>query len=443
MTRDLTKGPLLPALITFTVPLVLGNLLQLTYNAVDSIIVGRFLGKGALAAVGTGNPMMTLVLLFINGICLGAGVLIGHFYGAGQRDALQRQISTGMISGVIFSVAVTALMLPAARPILRLLQVDAAIMDMATAYLRIIMLGLLFSFVYNYLAAALRAMGDSRSPLYFLALSAVLNIAGDLFFIIVMKMGVTGAALSTVLCEGVSAALCWLYVYRRIPELRLGRGWLVFDRSLLGKTLSYGIVSALQQAGVQIGILCTQGMVNSLGITPAAAFSACNRFDDYAIVPERNIANAMTSVMAQNDGAGEKRRVWTAFRLGLVLETVFSVAMGLVLYIFSNPLMQLFTSDAQVIYEGEQYLHRIALMYVLPGITNGLQGFFRGIGDMKITLWSTLVNMTTRVVSLIPMIYVLHLGLKAVPWSYCFGWILMFLFEMPFVLRHRKKYLVL
>lgn len=433
MTKDMTEGPVFSTLIKFTIPLILGNLLQLTYNAVDSMIVGRFAGPEALAAVGTSNPLMTLVLLFTNGICLGAGVLVSYHYGAKEYDILKRQVSTALLSGLAFSALCAVIFTVFASQILSLLQVNPKIMTQSVSYLRTIMAGLVFSFLYNYFASILRAMGDSRSPLYFLAISAFLNIVGDLFLVVTMNLGILGAALSTVICEGLSAALCWIYIYLKVPELRLGKEWLVFDRSQLKKTLSYGIVSALQQSTVQIGKLAVQGAVNTLGVTYTAAFNATNRFDDYAIVPEQNMAHAMTSVMAQDIGAGKMERSNRTFYLGMIMEIVFGTFMGIILYTFSNPIMRLFTKDADVIMQGERYLHVIAYMYPLPGLTNGLQGYFRGIGDLKVTLWSSMINMGVRVVACFTMIFHFDFGFTAVPWSYFIGWIAMIAFELPFL----------
>lgn len=434
MTKDMTEGPVFSTLVKFTIPLILGNLLQLTYNAADSMIVGRFAGAKALAAVGTSNPLMTLVLLFTNGICLGAGVLVSYHYGAKEYDILHRQVSTALLSGLGFSALCAVVFIAFAPEILSLLQVDPVIMSESVSYLRTIMAGLVFSFLYNYFASILRAMGDSRSPLYFLAVSAFLNIGGDLFLVVTLHMGIFGAALSTVICEGLSALLCWVYIYLKVPELRLGRQWLVFDRTQLKKTLSYGIVSALQQSTVQIGKLAVQGAVNTLGVTYTAAFNATNRFDDYAIVPEQNMAHAMTSVMAQDIGADKLDRSNRTFYLGMIMEIVFGVFMGVILYTFSNPIMQLFTKDPDVIRQGERYLHVIAFMYPLPGITNGLQGYFRGIGDLKVTLWSSLINMGVRVLACFLMIFHFSAGFTAVPWSYFIGWIAMIAFELPFLL---------
>ena len=435
----MTKGPVFSTLVGFTIPLILGNLLQLTYNAADSMILGRYVGKEALAAAGTSNPLMTLLLLFTNGICLGAGILVSFHYGAKEIETLKRQVSTGMLSGIVFSLAAGILAAAAARPILGLLKADPAIIDMGTQYLRIIMMGLAASFVYNYLASMLRAMGDSRSPLYFLGISAGLNIVGDLLLVVVLKMGIIGAAISTVVCEGLSALLCWIYIYRRIPELRLGRKWLVFDRKLLRTTLSYGIVSALQQSTVQMGKLAVQAFVNTLGVSPAAAFNATNRADDYAMVPEQNLAHGMSSVMAQNVGAGKPDRVRKIFRDGLILELSFGILVGIFFFLFAEPLMRLFTSDPEVITEGIHYLRLIAFMYPLPALTNGIQGYFRGIGDLKVTLYSSMVNMGVRVLFCYFLIFRRGFGFEAIPWSYAVGWAAMLLIEAPYLIYTLRK----
>ncbi len=439
MTRDMTKGPIFSTLIKFTIPLILGNLLQLTYNAVDSMIVGRYIGKEALAAVGTSNPLMTLVLLFTNGICLGAGILVSFHYGAHEMETLQKQVSTGMIAGIVFSLIVGALMGLFSGAVMHLMQVDEAIWGLASGYLRMIMLGLVFSFIYNYLASILRAMGDSKSPLYFLGISAVLNILGDLLFVIALGFGVFGAALSTILCEALSAILCWIYIYQRIPELRLGKKWLSFDKKLLKTTVSYGIVSALQQSTVQMGKLAIQAFVNTLGVTTTAAFNATNRIDDYAIVPEQNMAHAMSSIMAQNVGAKQKERVRRAFRYGMYLEVGFGFVVALLLFTFATPVMGLFSKDPEVILEGTKFLRLAAFMYILPGITNGVQGYFRGTGDLKVTLWSSMINMGVRVLSCWILLFKVGMHFEAIPWSYLIGWIAMIGFEVPYLIVRMRK----
>lgn len=429
----MTKGAMLPLIIRFTIPLVLGNLLQLTYNAIDGIIVGQYVGKEALAAVGTGNPLATLMILFLQGICLGAGILIGTLYGAKDYETLKRQISTAMTAGIVFSLALTAIVLAAAPALLAVLQVDAAIRTEAVLYLRVIMCGLVFNFIYNFFASTLRAMGDSKSPLYFLGISAVVNIIGDLVFVIVFSMGTTGCAVSTVLSEALSCLLCWIYIRKNIPIMNLGKQWFRFDKELLKQTVQYGFVSALQQSTVQIGKLSIQGTVNTMGVTATAAFAAINRIDDYAYIPEQNIGHAMTSVMAQNRGAGETKRVRDAFRVGMYVELIYGGMTGMLLLCLANPLMRLFTQDELTVMTGEQYLHLIAFMYIVPAVTNGVQGYFRGMGDLKITLWSSLINMGVRVAVCLLLVFGCKMGITALPWAYLAGWGAMMLYELPFL----------
>ena len=440
MTKDLTTGKIMPILVNFTVPLVLGNLFQLTYNAVDSIIVGHFVGKEALAAVGICNPVSTLMILFLNGLCMGASILMGIQYGAKDYETLHRQISTTLLSGAVFSFFLTLVCVIFAVPILLLLQVDPSIMDMTVQYLRIIFLGLMFTFLYNFFSSTLRALGDSASPLYFLIISAILNIFGDLFFVIVLKAGSNGCAISTVLSEALCCLFCIIYIQKKVPILRLGKKWLVFDAGLLKKTIAYGWASAMQQATVQMGKIAIQALVNTMGVSVAAAFAVVNRIDDFAITPEQNIAHAMTALMAQNKGAGKNDRMREGFRCGMILELVYGAAVMLICLGFARPLMSLFVKDEEVIGHGVVYLHLIAVMYILPAVTNALQGFFRGIGDLKVTLMSSFTNMTFRVIAAAPMVLLWNFGIEALPYSYLAGWIAMLLVETPLMLRiYRKK----
>ena len=440
MTKDLTTGKIMPILVNFTVPLVLGNLFQLTYNAVDSIIVGHFVGKEALAAVGICNPVSTLMILFLNGLCMGASILMGIQYGAKDYETLHRQISTTLLSGAVFSFFLTLVCVIFAVPILLLLQVDPSIMDMTVQYLRIIFLGLMFTFLYNFFSSTLRALGDSASPLYFLIISAILNIFGDLFFVIVLKAGSNGCAISTVLSEALCCLFCIIYIQKKVPILRLGKKRLVFDARLLKKTIAYGWASAMQQATVQMGKIAIQALVNTMGVSVAAAFAVVNRIDDFAITPEQNIAHAMTALMAQNKGAGKNDRMREGFRCGMILELVYGAAVMLICLGFARPLMSLFVKDEEVIGHGVVYLHLIAVIYILPAVTNALQGFFRGIGDLKVTLMSSFTNMTVRVIAAAPMVLLWNFGIEALPYSYLAGWIAMLLVETPLMLRiYRKK----
>ena len=441
MTKDLTTGKIMPILVNFTVPLVLGNLFQLTYNAVDSIIVGHFVGKEALAAVGICNPISTLMILFLNGLCMGASILMGIQYGAKDYKTLHRQISTTMLSGVVFSFFLTLFCVVFAVPILHLLQVDASIMEMTRQYLRIIFMGLMFTFLYNFFSSTLRALGDSATPLYFLIISAVLNVFGDLFFVVVLKAGSNGCAVATVVSEALCCVFCMIYIKFKVPILCLGKKWLVFDRSLLKKTISYGWASAMQQATVQLGKIGIQAIINTMGVSVSAAFAVVNRIDDYAYTPEQNIAHGMTAMMAQNKGAGRDDRVIKGFKAGIILEIIYGIFIFFVCFVFAGPLMKLFTSDTEVIRHGVIYLKLISVMYILPALTNGIQGYFRGIGDLKITLLSSFINMGVRVLAAIPLVFALGMGIEALPFSYLAGWIGMLIAEVPLLVKNYRAYI--
>ena len=399
MTKDLTQGKITPLLVKFTIPLLFGNIFQLMYNSVDSIIVGQLVGKEALAAVGTSNPLMTLAILFVNGMCIGASILMGTQYGAKKMDVLKRQISTTMIAGIVFSITVTLFCILFARPLLLLIRVQEEVLPLAVPYLRIVFLGFIFTFIYNFFACTLRALGDSTTPLYFLVASSVLNIIGDLFFVAVLRWGSMGCAVATVVSEAVCCMLCIIYIKRKVPELNLGKAWFVFDGSLLKQTILYGWTSAMQQGTVQLGKIGVQAIANTMGVSVMAAYTIVNRIDDFACLPEQNIAHSMTSFMAQNSGAGKKERVRKGFWGGMKIELVYGMIIFLVCFFFAEPIVRLFVSDTDVVKEGVTYLKLISFMYLLPAVTNGIQGYFRGIGDLKITLISSMVNMGVRVLA--------------------------------------------
>ena len=441
MTTDMTEGKIIPQLTGFTVPLILGNLFQLTYNAADSVIVGKFVGDDALAAVGTAGPVMNMVILFISGMCMGAGILMSTQYGAKKYAQLERQVSTAMIGGLGFSAAVTVLLLVFAHPLLVLLQVPQDIIGSAAVYLRIIFGGLIFTFIYNFFSNTLRALGDSRAQLIFLIISAALNVVLDLFFVLALEWGVPGSALATVLSEALCCLFCLGYIKKKVPLLCLGKKWKVFDRAVLGRTFSYGITSALQQMCVQLGKICVQTIVNVQGVAFIAAFTAINRVDDFAMTPQQNIAHASTTFMAQNRGAGKIRRMKQGFYCTILLETIYTAVVLALVFLFSRQIMELFVGNdsEEVVTLGISYLELIAFMYVMPEATNIIQGFFRGLGDLKVTLVSTILNMSSRFLSAWVMIHIMHGGFDRLAWANFFGWVAMLAFQIPMIVCRWRK----
>jgi putative MATE family efflux protein len=438
-TVRMTEGKILNHLIRYAVPLILGNLFQLTYNAVDSIIVGRFIGKNALAAVGTANPVMNIVILGISGICIGASVLMSEFFGAKNDAMLKKQVATTTVFGFFFSILVALAGIATARPLLHGLSVPDEILDQATVYLQITFLGTPFTYFYNAVAAALKSVGDSKTPLKFLAFSAVLNTVLDLIFIGGLHFGVVCSATTTVIAEATSALLCIVYVYRKIPLLQLKKNELRMDRQLLRKTLQYGSITALQQSCQPVGKLLIQGAINPLGVDIIAAFNAVNRVDDYAFTPQQSIAQGITTFVAQNKGAGKKERIVKGFKQGLMVEFGYWVLICAVIALARKPIMGLFVTQGnrEIIELGSNYLGLMALFYLFPSFTNGIQGFFRGMGNMSITLLGTTIQTGLRVI----FVYLLtpKLGIQGAAYACAIGWSVMLLVEVPYYFWYMKR----
>jgi len=436
---DMTSGPITPQIIHFTIPLIIGNFCLLTYNAADSIIVGRFIGANALAAVGAASPIMNIVLFLIVGICLGMSVLMGNFFGAGDIAKLKREISTALIAGGVFTLVIVVLGLIFSHAILSLMHTPAAIIDDATLFLQIIFVGMFFTFIYNIYASTLRSMGNSNASLYFLAASAVLNVIMDILFVAVLKFGIAGAAWATVIAEALSALFCIIYVRKKIPILKYTRHEFVFDRSLLRETLNYSSVAGMQQITLHFGKLLVQGAVNPLGIFAIAAFNAVSRIDDFVMIVQQNIAHGTTGFLAQNNGGGRTDRLRKGFFTGLKMEVIYSLIMGIIIFVFARPFVTLFVGNegTKVVDSGVQYLRIMSFLYLLPGVTNILQGFFRGLGKLKITLNSTFTQIVGRVIAAYLMAP--YFGLKGIALACLVGWICMMAYELPRFIKIWKR----
>ena len=345
-------------------------------------------------------------------------------------------MSTTAIAGAVFSLAFSALCILLANPLLQLMQVPPEVLPIAASYLRVVFAGLIFTFFY--------ALGDSKSALYFLMLSAVLNIFGDLFCVAVMGWGVEGAALSTVVSEALCCLCCAAYIKARVPVLCLGRKWLVFEPSMLRQTVQYGWTTAMQQGTVQLGKIAIQAVVNTMGVNAMAAFAAASRVDDFAYTPQQNIGHAMTTLMAQNRGAGKAERVRQGFFAGMRIEAVYGLAIMAVCFLGAEPIMRLFADEPEVIALGVRFLRLVSLLYLLPSATNGIQGGFRGVGRLQVTLNSSLLNMGGRVAAAALFVLVFRMDIEALPWSYAVGWLCMLVYELPLLFRLLKGfYLVL
>lgn len=438
-TVNMTEGGITRHLVNYSVPLIIGNLFQLTYNVVDSVIAGRFIGKEALAAEGTANPVMSIVILGISGICMGASVLMSEFFGAGEQEKLKREMSTTVIFGCFFSLAVALAGVLSAGPLLRALNVPPELLEMAGTYLRIIFLGAPFTYFYNAVSSALKSVGDSKTPLKFLAFSSVLNAVLDLIFIGGLGFGIVCSAVTTVIAEAASAVLCIVYVYRRIPMLQLRRGEFHMDRGLLKQTLRYGSITALQQSCQPVGKLLIQGAVNPLGVDIIAAFNAVNRVDDFAFTPEQSISHGITTFVAQNRGAKKTGRITRGFAAGLRLEFVYWMFICGTILLVREPVMRLFVTEGNeaIVTLGSSYLGVMAAFYLFPAFTNGIQGFFRGMGNMSITLIGTFTQTSLRVL----FVYLLapRMGMQGAAYACAVGWSVMLLVEVPYYTWYMKR----
>ena len=434
---DLTQGSIPRHLISFAVPLMLGNLFQLSYNMVDTIVIGRFAGSASLAAVGTCDQIMNLLILGVSGVCLGASVLMGNYFGAGDRDMLLEEMKTTVALGLLFALLVLGLGIPLSGQFFRLMHVQPEALGDAAVYLRIIFLGMPFTCLYNIYAAALRSVGDPRTPVRYLILSCLINIALDLLLVAVFRKGVLGAALATLIAQGVSALLCILHVSRNTPELHFSWTALRVNPTLARKTLTYGGFTALQQCAQPIGNLIIQGTINTLGVSAAAAFSAARKIEDIGLLPGRSISSAMTSLIAQNRGAENEERVEQGFRKGMLLEGGIGLLVSAVVLLLRRPLMSLFTTDAEIIQNGVTYFNLIGFCFWLPCLTNGMQGYLRGVGAMKTSLFATLTQISFRVAA--TLLLVPRTGISGVALACVIGWSAMLIWTLPYRRRLKRE----
>lgn len=439
-TSDMTKGNTIRHLIGYALPLILGNLFQLTYNAVDSIIAGRFIGKEALAAAGMASPVMNIIILGISGICMGGGVLMSTFFGADDKKSLKEEMATMLVFGFCFSLVVVFLGLLFTKQLLVAMNVPDEVFDITKTYLRIIFLGAPFTYFYNALAAGLKSVGDSKTPLKFIMFSSILNGVLDIIFIGFLGFGIACSAVTTVVAEVFSALLSLIYIYRKIPLLRIGREDLKINKALLKTTLRYGSVTAMQQACQPIGKLLIQGSVNTLGVDVIAAYNAVTRVDDFALMAEQSISHGITTFTAQNKGAKKTQRIVNGFRKGILLELIYGIFICIAVLISNKYIMMLFVSGADtesIVANGTKYLTTMALFYVLPGFTNGVQGFFRGLGKMQITLISTFIQTSLRVIFTI--LLVPRYGIYGISFACAIGWCVMLMYEVPYYFIYKKK----
>ena len=430
MVKNLTEGKPLPLLFSFALPMVIGNLFQQLYNMVDTTVVGKFVGEDAVAAVGSSFPIVFLSVAVASGLSMGCNVVVSQLFGARRIHEMKSTISTALISlgvvGVIIMVAGAAL----AGPLLELLGTDADIMADSRTYLQIYFGGALFLFLYNTLNGIYNALGDSRTPLVFLAVSSVINIVLDLLFVIQFHMGVAGVAWATLIAQGLCAVVSLAVMVRRIRRMPCEEGKEgvrvpLFHGQAVRRIARIGLPSMLQQSLVSLSMMLMQGLVNSYGKVFVAGYTAATKIDTLAMLPNMNFSNAMSSYTAQNIGAGKPERVKEGLKATMLMVVVFSVVITVVIFLFGSQLLSLFLEaddSSGAMGYGLAYMRTVSLFYILMGILFVSNGTLRGAGDMGFFTLSSMANLFSRVAIAYALAYLTPLGGTAIWWSIPAGW---------------------
>lgn len=424
--KDLTKGSVTKAMLLFAGPLMLGNMLQQLYNIVDTLIVGRCLGADALASVGSSFTLISFLTSMILGLCMGSGALFSILFGAGKEEQLKRCLFLSFLLIGTCMIILNAAVLYYAAPILHILQVPEDIFTETEQYVRIIFYGLGFTFLYNYFACVMRAIGNSVMPLVFLAVSTALNIGLDLLFILVFGIGVAGAAWATILSQAVSAVCIMLYCLFQVPVCRLRRSHMQFERNAFKEIAQYSFSTCIQQSIMNFGILMIQGLVNSFGVTVMAAFAAAVKIDAFAYMPVQDFGNAFSTFIAQNFGAGQKERIRQGIRSAVCTAVVFCIIISFAVTVFAKQLLCIFidASNTQVIAIGVEYLRIEGFCYVGIGCLFLLYGLYRGIGKPEMSIVLTVISLGTRVLLAYALSPIPSIGLTGIWSAIPIGWIL-------------------
>ena len=399
-TAVLTRGSIPQQLIWLTLPLICGNILQQLYNTVDAFIIGRFLGSDAFGAVGVAGTVMNLFIFILSGCCTGVAVLFAQFYGSRDLDSFRREGFQALIFGLSVTVVLGLGGLLLLGPLLALIQTPGDIEPLVTEYLTVIFLGLPVTFLYNLGSAALRAAGRTQAALLPLLGATLLNVGLDLLFVGGLSMGIAGAAAATVLSQGFAALLALGYLKWRLPQLLFGRADVGVDWSMLRRTASFGLVSALQQSAVYIGKLLVQGAVNSMGSEAISAYTAATRIEGFANSFGDSGAEAISVFVAQNTGAGEKERVKRGFFTGMALMIALGLTMSLIMFVgaWASLTLMLGESGLDALEGGMAYLRLIALVYVMCFIGSAYVGLYRGIGWVSVPVIGSSLQITIRVI---------------------------------------------
>ncbi|WP_455684912.1 MATE family efflux transporter [Thomasclavelia sp.] len=424
MEAKLTEGKITKSLLLFSLPMILGNLLQQLYNVADTFIVGKYLGSEALAAVGSSFTLMTFLTSIILGLCMGSGILFSMLYGAKEIDKMKVSFFVSFIGVGMISILLEVICIIAIEPILVFINIPSNIYQITYDYLIIIFIGMFFTFIYNYFASLLRALGNSKMPLIFLAIASIINVVLDIYFIVSLNMGVSGAALATLIAQIFSALGMMIYVMVLKKELMPQKQHCLFDKVILKKIKDYSLLTCVQQSVMNFGILMIQGLVNSFGIITMSAFAAAVKIDSFAYMPVQDFGNAFATFIAQNKGAALESRIKEGLKVAVKVATIFCLIISCLVFIFADRLMMIFIdpSKQEIIRQGVQYLQIEGACYLGIGCLFLLYGYYRGVGKPGISVVLTVVSLGTRVLlaySLAPLF-----ATTAIWWSIPIGWFL-------------------
>lgn len=441
MENELTHGPVMKTMLRFAIPMILGDLLQQCYNIADTLIVGRFLGADALAAVGSAFSLMTFLTSIILGLAMGSGTVFSIRFGQKDERGLKEGILASFALLGLVTIVLNILVFAGIDQIIWFLRTPDGLMGMMEEYLSVIFAGLIGIFLYNFFASLLRSLGNSMIPLAFLAVSAGLNIALDLWFVAGLDRGVAGAAEATVISQYVSGIGITLYTRIRFPHLFRRDKDIRLRLSRVKEITSFSALTCLQQSIMNLGILAVQGLVNSFGTTIMAAFAAAVKIDAFAYLPVQDFGNAFSIFIAQNFGAEQHERIRRGIRAAVVTSVSFSLVISLVIFVFSEPLMGLFidAGERAVISEGVRYLRIEGAFYALIGILFLLYGLYRALGKPGMSVILTVMSLGTRVALAYALSAVPAIGVTGIWWSVPIGWFLADALGIGYYLiKHRK-----
>nr|WP_302789184.1 MATE family efflux transporter [Anaerostipes caccae] len=444
MQVDLTDGRIGRSIILFSLPMIVGNLLQQLYNIADTLIVGRTIGAAALSAVGSAYALMVLLTSVLLGLCMGSGVVFAQLYGRKEHDRMKTSIVNAFVFIMLVSAVITAAAFLLLDHLIVWLHIPKEAAPFTKEYLFIIFFGIFFVCIYNFFSSVLLSIGNTVTPLVFLAVSAVLNIILDVVFILKFGMGIAGAAWATVTAQGVSAVLITVYFFSKAGDLCPKRCHMYYSRELLGMIINNSILTAIQQSIMNLGILMVQGLVNSFGFLTSAAFAAVVKIDAFAYMPAQDFGNAFTTYIAQNYGAGKPDRIKQGLRSAVFISIGFCAAASVIVVAFARQLMLIFIKpqETEIIAVGVQYLHIVGCFYAGIGILFLLYGLYRGLGRSGVSIWLTVISLGSRVVLAYALSSVPVIGLLGIWWAVPIGWALADMFGLLYFACRKKRLLL-